>query len=180
FASVAASAQSPSEQEEAAKQRQRAADNVAAIASILSSIERRQAIEDQRRAEDEPRNWGESLWDAFWSQKTSSWALTIFGAFTLGIAVKTLKSLRREVVATARAAHAAQRSADSARLTLEIANTSILELKRCRRVFGTLDVIVGYTVFNPSPVLARDITLVADFGIGGLDRSGAPGTIDML
>src|SRR5207253_11431577 len=90
------------EQEEAS-QRQREADNISAIASILSTIEHRQAEDDQRRADSEPKNLAERIW---WSQTASNWTLAFFAAVAAGIAAKSLRAIEKEVEATGKAAKA--------------------------------------------------------------------------
>jgi hypothetical protein len=101
------------EQNEAARQRQRETDNIAAIASVLSSIDRRQADEDQRRAAEEPKNWGQRLWQSLWNPAVSNWALAFFAAIAAFIGVRTLKAIRLDVRQTAKAATAAQKSAEA-------------------------------------------------------------------
>lgn len=83
-------------QQEEASQRQRAADNIAAIASILSRIDLRQTIEDQRRTDDEPKNFAQYVWKGLQSQTGSNYVLAMLAGAAALIGVFTLKAIHRQ------------------------------------------------------------------------------------
>lgn len=87
-------------QQEEANQRQREADNIAAIASILSSIDHRQAVEDQRRADEEPKNIGQALINILWTQTSANWALAVLAAVAALVGVRTLNAIEGQTKVT--------------------------------------------------------------------------------